>query len=213
MGCYPVGAVNSRNEFAQRIRKPMSLLELVTRARSYRQFYENEAVSLETLRQLVELVRLSSSGGNVQPLKFYLSRDPSQNAKIFPTLTFAGQLKDWSGPAEGERPAAYIVILGDKRLKPGFGFVDQAIAAHTILLGATEKGLGGVIIGAVKREQLSMVLDLPEHLEVLLVVPLGKPKSVIHLEPLPADGNTKYSLTENVHFHVPKRSLDELLTL
>ena len=50
------------------------------------------------LEDLVDLARLSSSGGNIQPLAYYLSSEPSSNDKIFSTLHWAGYLTDWSGP-------------------------------------------------------------------------------------------------------------------
>ena len=49
------------------------LRELIEKNRSYRRFDERFKVSLETLRELVELARLSASGGNLQPLKYILS--------------------------------------------------------------------------------------------------------------------------------------------
>ncbi|MCK4418968.1 nitroreductase family protein, partial [Candidatus Aerophobetes bacterium] len=111
----------------------------IIKNRSYRRFYEEVSIKLETLRELVDLARLSSSAGNLQPLKYILSSDPQKNALIFPHLAWAGYLKDWSGPCEGERPSAYIIILGDKEITHSFG-CDHGIAAQSILLGATEKG-------------------------------------------------------------------------
>ena len=46
------------------------LKDLVTRCRSYRRFYEEEKISAETLRELVDLARLTASSANSQALKF-----------------------------------------------------------------------------------------------------------------------------------------------
>ena len=40
------------------------LAELVRKTRSYRRFYEDEPIGEEALRELVDLARLSASGGN-----------------------------------------------------------------------------------------------------------------------------------------------------
>jgi len=184
--------------------------DLVLKNRSYRRFYQDVAISLETLRELVDLARLSASGANVQPLKYILSCDPQRNALVFPCLSWAGYLKDWPGPAEGERPSAYIVILGDKTLKQSFG-CDHGIAAQSILLGATEKGLGGCMIGSVNRQQLSAALAIPPHYEILLVIALGKPKEIVVIEAVGPDGNIKYWRDEQGRHHVPKRSLEEII--
>ena len=124
------------------------------------------ASSLPQLQQLVQntlvdLARLSASAANVQPLKYILSWEPQKNARIFPLLAWAGYLKDWPGPVAGERPAAYIVMLGDKRLRQSFE-TDQGIAAQSILLGATEKGLGGCIIASIQRRELRELLAIPD---------------------------------------------------
>jgi nitroreductase len=66
------------------------LLDLVRRNRSYRRFYQDVPVEMETLRQLVNLARLSASGGNIQPLKYLLSCDPEDNERLFSHLAWAG---------------------------------------------------------------------------------------------------------------------------
>lgn len=191
----------------------MAFSDLVAKNRSYRRFFQEHDIPLETLRQLVGFARLSPSAGNVQPLKYLLSTNQDQNALIFSHLAWASELKDWRGPQEGERPSAYVLILGDKRLKPtfGYGHVDHGIAAQTILLGATELGLGGVIIGSIRKDELTQKLALGPDLEILLVLALGKPKEEIVIEPLGDGGNTAYWRDKEQRHHVPKRALDDLI--
>ena len=184
--------------------------DLVLKNRSYRRFYQDVAVDLETLRELVDLARLSASGANKQPLKYILSCGPEKNALIFPHLDWAGYLQDWPGPAEGERPAAYIVILGDTEIRPSFG-CDHGIAAQSILLGATEKGLGGCIIASVQREKLCQALEIPSGYEILLVLALGQPKETVVIESVGPDGDIRYWRDDQGVHHVPKRSLDEII--
>jgi nitroreductase len=188
----------------------MDLKELVLQTRSYRRFQESRAVTLDELKDLVDLARLSASGRNLQPLKFMLCHDPRLNARIFPELAWAGYLPDWDGPRPGERPAAYIVLLGDQNLTKDFG-CDPGIACQSILLGATSKGLGGCIIGSVKRDRLRQILGLPEHLALLLVIALGKPVEEVRVEPVGPDGDIKYWRDPAGVHHVPKRALGEIL--
>jgi nitroreductase len=184
--------------------------DLVRKNRSYRRFYQEVAVELQTLRELVDLAGLSASAANMQPLKYILSCEPQKNALIFPHLAWAGYLKDWMGPCEGERPAAYIIILGDTQISQSFG-CDHGIAAQSILLGATEKGLGGCIIGTVQRQELRKHLDIPSRYEILLVVALGKPKEMVVIEAIGSGEDIKYWRDiEGLH-HVPKRALDDII--
>ncbi|MGC9361268.1 MAG: nitroreductase family protein [Anaerolineae bacterium] len=186
------------------------LRELVLKNRSYRRFHQDQPVSEETLRELVDLGRLSASGSNLQPLKYVLSHTPEANARIFPYLAWAGYLKNWGGPAEGERPSAYIVILGDTTIRADAG-VDHGIAAQSILLGATERGLGGCIIGSIQRDELAQELNLPDHLEILLVIALGVPAETVVLEDLGPDRDIQYYRDDQGVHHVPKRSLEEVI--
>ncbi len=186
------------------------LEDLVRKTRSYRRFHQDVSVDIETLRALVNLARLSASGSNLQPLKYILSCQPETNARIFPHTRWAGYLKDWPGPAEGERPAAYIVILGDTDIRKSFG-CDHGIAAQSIMLGATERGLGGCMIGSIDKGGLRQVLGIPDRCEILLILALGKPKETVVLEEVGPDGSVKYYRDAGAVHHVPKRSLDELI--
>jgi nitroreductase len=188
----------------------MNMEDLVRRTRSYRRFHEDFDIGVDTLKGLVELARLSASGRNLQPLKFMLSSDRAVNARIFPELAWAGYLKEWSGPGPGERPSAYIVMLGDKRLTENFAH-DPGIMAQSILLGATALGLGGCMIGSITRDGLRAQLSIPAHFEILLVLALGKPKEVVVIDPLGPDGDIKYWRETNGTHHVPKRALEELI--
>lgn len=184
--------------------------DLILKNRSYRRFYQEVAIERETLRELVDLARLSASAGNLQPLKYILSCDPQKNAVIFSHLAWAAYLKDWPGPGEGEKPSAYIIVLGDKQISRSFGY-DCGIAVQSILLGAIEKGLGGCIIGSVDRQGLGQALALPARYEILLVVALGKPKEKVVIETMGPAGDVRYWRdAEGVH-HVPKRRLNDII--
>ncbi len=186
--------------------------DLVLKTRSYRRFYEDVAVDMATLHELVDLARLTASGANRQPLKYALVCDPETNARVFPTLGWAGYLKDWDGPGEGERPAASVVVMLDTRISESAG-CDHGIAAQTIMLGATEKGLGGCIIATVKKPVLHEVLGIDECYSILLVLALGKPKEEVVVEAVEPGGDIKYWRdAEQVH-HVPKRKLEDIIVV
>jgi nitroreductase len=102
------------------------------------------------------------------------------------------------------------VILGDTKIRANAG-VDHGIAAQSILLGATEKGLGGCMIGAIQRDALRQSLAVPEQLEILLVLALGAPSERVVLDEVGSDGSIRYWRDQSDVHHVPKRSLDEII--
>ena len=185
------------------------LYDLIHKTRSYRRFKEHEPVDMETLRNLIELARLGGSARNVQPLKYILINAPAVNARVFPHLGWAGYLKDWPGPEEGERPAAYIVCLLDTRLSKE-AECDLGIATQNILLGASEKGLGGCRIASIS-PGLRNVLYLDDHLQILLVIALGRPVETVFLEEGKLTDDIKYWRDADGVHHVPKRSLQEII--
>ena len=186
------------------------LKDLVRRNRSYRRFHQNVPVARETLEDLVDLARLSASGMNRQPLKYLLYNDAETNARIFACLGWALRLPEWPGPDEGQRPAAYIIILGDTAIGASAG-CDHGIAAQSILLGAVDKGLGGCMLGSIDRKRLRQELAIPEQLNILLVIALGKPNERIILETLLPDGDVAYYRDADGAHHVPKRRLEDII--
>ncbi|MCK4269604.1 MAG: nitroreductase family protein [Methanogenium sp.] len=189
-----------------------SIHNLVRKSRSIRRFQENRRIPDEILTELVDTARFCPSAGNRQPLRYIISSDPEETALIQSSLLWAMDLPDWDGPAEGERPSAYITIVTERDSIPDPRF-DVGIAAQTIMLAAAERGFGGCIIGSVQRDVLSQVLSLPKQYEIQLVLAIGYPAESVLLEPLGDDGDTRYWRDADDVHHVPKRSLSEILIM
>lgn len=186
------------------------LYDLVKKNRSYRRFYEDTPIREDILKSLVDMARLTASGGNRQALRYYLTADAAQTARIFPQLHWAAYLKDWEGPVPGERPTGYIILTQRNDFKMGTPY-DAGIAAQTILLGAVEAGFGGCILASVQREKIKALLKLPADVEILLVLALGKPKEEIVIDEIDPEGSIKYYRDEKQIHHVPKRKLKDIL--
>ena len=187
------------------------IADLVRKTRSFRQFHEDRPIALDTLKQLVDLGRLSASAANRQPLKYILSSDPQVNDKIFSCLAWAMYLKGWKGPEQGRRPAAYIILLGDTSIATDF-WCDHGISGQSILLGAAEMGLGGCFIGAIDKDRLRKELAITSEFTIMLVIALGEPAETVVIEST-ADtgGNIRYWRDENGVHHVPKRPFEEII--
>ncbi len=193
----------------------MKFKDLVLETRSYRRFYQDQKISTAQLQELVDLARLSASPRNQQALKFMLIENEKQCQLLFPLLGWASGLPAWDGPAEGERPAAYIIILGDNSLIPQgkstFHEAAYGIAAQSIMLGATEIGFGGCIIVSIQRKPLREAFQIPDNLEILAVLALGMPKEIVAIEEMPKCGDYNYRRDENGMHFVPKRCLHDLI--
>ena len=87
--------------------------------------------------------------------------------------------------------------------------IDMGIAAQSILLTATELGLGGCMIRSFKRSEIDAILKKDGY-NSAFVIALGKPTEKVYLTDV-VDGDIKYFRDENDDHAVPKLSLDELI--
>lgn len=187
----------------------MNLKDLILQNRSYRRFDESRRLETSTLESLIDLARLSASGANKQPLKYLAYNEPADCDRIFPYLAWAGYLREWPGPDKGERPSAYIIVLGDKTIAESYG-IDHGIAAQSIMLGAVEAGFGGCMIQSIKREELRTEIGLADTFDILLVLALGKPVERVVIEEI-RDNDVKYWRDKDMTHHVPKRNLKDII--
>lgn len=182
--------------------------DLVKKSRSTRRFDEAVPVREEQLRAIAGLLRYVPSGTNRQALKVLVSADGETNGKIFPLLGWAALLSSWSGPQRGQRPTGYLVLLADTAIaRPKNLETDLGIAAQTMALAAASQGLGTCMMGAFSKVQMKQALGLPEHLEPLLVLAMGKPRENIVLVDMRHDGSTAYFRDKSGTHFVPKRPL------
>ena len=187
--------------------------EIIAKTRTFRRFIQKERISLTTLEELIDLARLGGSARNGQPWQYMMINTPELCAKVFPFLGWAGYLTDWKGPVEGERPSAYILCLLNRQRRKGSeseAQFDLGVATQNLLLGAMEKRIGGCRIGAFN-PQLASLFDMPDHLQLSLIIALGKPRETVILEECKNDEDIRYWRDEHGVHHVPKRTLESCL--
>ena len=188
------------------------LKELLQKDRSIRRFDESKSIKKETLTSLIDLCRYCASGRNLQPLKYKIISEKDMNEAIFPWLGWAGYLKEWPGPEEGERPTAYLIQCLDKNITENL-LCDDGLQLQAITLGAIAQGIGACIIKSFNSKKIREILDLPDNLEITYIVALGYPVEKVVIEEMDSnleDGFYYYRTEDKVH-HVPKRNLKELI--
>ena len=187
----------------------MSLKELLLACRSYRRFKQDDRMSQVDMRDIIDHVRLMPSPANMQPLKFVLVNREDTCEALFPHLKWAAYLKDWEGPGRGERPSAYIVMLGNRKMSLYIDW-DYGIALQVLMLSVTEKGYGGCAIASCNKRKISEILDIPQDYEIGCVVALGKPGETVVVDDV-EHGDIKYWRDGQDIHHVPKRGTEELI--
>ena len=149
----------------------------------------------------------------MQPLKYFIAYEKEMVDTIQKMTKWARALPDLDLPYIGKRPTGFIVVCQDTNISPNTErfMKDVGIVAQTILLQATEEGLGGCMIGNFKKEEVMETLKFDDNLVPLLIIALGKPDEEIVITEIPESGSTNYYRDkEDVHY-VPKRSLGDIL--
>ena len=194
------------------MRRENMFKELVLKNRSYRKFDASFEVKDTILFDLIDLARISPSAANLQNLRFMPVWEKPHLDAVFKNLTWAGYLRYWDGPEPLQRPSAYILIICPSETNK-FHHTDAGIAAQTILLGATEKGLGGCILASVNKQEVQKSLGIPEKMEICLVIALGKPIEKVMIEDVIDPDDIEYWRDPDEIHHVPKRLLNDLIIL
>lgn len=182
--------------------------DTIKKNRSYRRFFAERSVDTETLVDIVDEARLCASGANKQRLRVAIISDEAGKDSLFSTLKFAGYLTDWKGPSESERPAAYYVICSESELDSLLA-IDLGIFAQTLLLSATERGLGGCMFRSYNAGKVSEIVAV-EGMKPHLVIALGYPSEKVECVDV-RNGDIKYYRGEDDVHYVPKLSAEELI--
>ena len=186
----------------------MDIKTAITQRRTIRRF-QNKPVDSDVLKELVKLSRLYASGGNLQPIRYAVVTNKELLDSVFDTLKWAAYLPGFEIKEE-EQPMAYIVLTCDTNVKKNAQF-DLGAASTTLMLAAESYGLSTCCLASFDRAKVTSLLELPENLEVLLVIAIGYPAQKSRVVDMVDD--VKYFEDENGCLCVPKHTLEEVMTL
>ena len=194
-----------RNQ-APRAKKVATLNKLLRRNRSYRGYDTSFEVRADQLRRIIETATLCPSARNQQVLRFrpVLS---NESDKVLKQIRLGGALPELHLPFPGTEPQAFIVICSTVE-ESKYVDIDLGIVAQTMLLQATELGLGGICIGAFDHAEIKKALNLPY--EPVLVIAIGRPSEHIELVECSEGDSLTYYRSDGVH-SVPKIRVDDLI--
>lgn len=187
-------------------RRVATLGRLLLRNRSYRGYDSKFVVRDDQLRSIIETATLCPSARNQQVLRFrpVLSDEAD---KVLQHIRLGGALPELHLPFPGTEPRAFVVICSTVE-ESKYVDIDLGIVAQSMLLRATELGLGGICIGAFDHAELRELLELPY--EPLLVLAIGRPAEHIELKECHEGDSLTYYREGDVHY-VPKICLDDLI--
>jgi nitroreductase len=186
----------------------MDIDDIIKNRRTIRRF-EQKPIDMEILKSLVDCARLAPSGANRQPLEYIIVQEEEQRTRIFECLSWAGYIAPAGNPPEGFRPMAYIIVVGNSKIRESGYDKDIGAAVENILISAFGKGIASCWIGTFTREEVIKILCLPEYIIPHNVIALGYPAEESTTETFV--DSAKYWKDDSGNYHVPKRSLESIL--
>ena len=159
----------------------MEVLEAIRTRRSVRKF-SPEPVPEEALRAVLEAARWAPSWANTQCWRIVVVRDPERKKALSETL-----IPERNPAREAvEKAPVLLAVCGEKGVsgfykgkpitdKGDWLMFDVALAVQNICLAAHALGLGTVIVGALDHHRASELLGLPDEVELVVLMPLGRP--------------------------------------
>lgn len=156
------------------------VMEVIKERRSIRN-YQDKDVPDEVINELLEAVRWTPSWANTQCWEVIVVKDSLIKEQLQATLAKGN-------PATKSMVAAPVIMGICGKLKSSgyykeqqttkFGdwfMFDLGLATQTLCLAAHNLGLGTVIVGLFDHDKVKQILELPEGIELVALVPLGYP--------------------------------------
>ena len=189
----------------------MELQQALKERRTVRKFSQLP-IPDEELRALLDAARLASCARNDQRLRYVVVRTPDLVGKIFNFTAWAGSVTPRRDPIPGvTAPTAFIVVTGKKEEADSpLLQTDCGAAIQTIQLAAWEKGIGCCWMGAINRQEIHNILELPDQCAILYIIALGYAAEKPVHDDVDDPGKVKYYLDEDDLLHVPKLTVEAI---
>jgi nitroreductase len=129
--------------------------------------YKDTPVPDDVVRRILDAGRLTGSGMNRQPWHFIVIRERD-------TLRRLGALAS-SGSYVAQAPLAIVVVTDRSR----FAVSDASRAIQSMLLAGWADGVGSNWVGFGGLESARALLDIPDSLDVLAILPFGYPARAV----------------------------------
>jgi nitroreductase len=154
----------------------MNILDIIKTRRSVREFKDQD-IPEKAIDVLIEALRWAPSAGNLQSRKFYFVFNEAIRNKLAQT----GLRHDFVSFIA--RAPLVVVKCADLRIASRYGergtdlycIQDTAASVQNLLLASHDLGLGTCWVGAFKEETVKEILDLPDYLRPVVLVPVGYP--------------------------------------
>ena len=154
----------------------MNILDIIKNRRSVREF-KDQAIPESAIDALIEALRWAPSAGNLQSRQFCFVFNEALRNKLAQT----GLRHDYVSFIA--RAPLVVVGCADLRIATRYKergtdlycIQDTAASVQNLMLAAQDQGLGTCWVGAFKEEEVKKILEMPDYLRPVVLVPVGYP--------------------------------------
>jgi nitroreductase len=154
----------------------MDVFQAVKERRSIRSFLQKD-IPRDVLSKLIDALRWAPSAGNLQSRKFYIISDEMTRKQ----LAVAALNQDFLSTAPVVVVGCADSSIGIRYGRRGielYSIQDVAVSVMAMMLVAVENGLGTCWVGAFQEAEVSKILNLPENLRPVAIIPVGYPERI-----------------------------------
>lgn len=146
--------------------------------------FSDKDIDDEMIDFLIKCATTAPSNGNMQPWEFIVINSDEVKAKIV-ECTYTGYFSKGSNHQIWiqEAPVVIVACANKKRTRARYGemgtlgsIIDTAAAIQNTLVAAAGVGLGSCWVGGFNEERLKEILQIPEHVKPIGILPIGYPK-------------------------------------
>ncbi len=151
----------------------MEFYDVIRTRRSIRK-YQDKEIPEDVLMRVLDAGRIAPSGSNRQPWRFVVVKDKDKRQQIAEAC--------YGQKFIAEAPVVLVCCSirctsGYEPWKEAAGPRDVIIAIDHITLAARNEGLGTCWIGALYPKEVARIVNVPEDIDVIMVLPIGYPLS------------------------------------
>ena len=178
---------------------------MLRNVRSYRRYNSEKLITDRDITHILNFARLAASAGNHQRIRYVTLRGKYAK-EAFSFVSLGGYLPKEQKPDPTVSASAYIVMLAKSDEEDPNLYIDLGIAAESIMLSASENGIGSCIIRNFDRNFFSEILN-DDTFSPRLVIALGYPAEISVAFDTKDGSDLKYFKDENGINNVPKLPL------
>jgi nitroreductase len=155
--------------------------------------YKDEPVPEDLIEKLIINARQAPSVGFMQPAEWIIVKDEEQKTRL--ARAALNQM------FIAEAPVVIVAVANTRRSASRYGqrgrefysLIDTAFGSMNLLLTARAENLGAAFIGAFHDDEVSQVLELPDYVQPVGIIPVGCPDE-------PARDYKRFDIEKIVHY-------------